>query len=130
MEGKTRVNKEELQILITNRKANGEDASSLENLLAEVVAEENNQPPPRRQTRIAQPRMAVADEEATTAERLSVEVGYLFPEGLTEAILEEIIAYDRDHTLGEIKKECEEAGLSASGHKKKLAAKLIARRRT
>jgi len=130
MEGKTVVNKDDLKILIKNRKDNGEDATELESLLNEVEAEEEVQRPPRRQPRIAQPRMATALEEVTTAERLSVEVGSLFPEGITEEILEEIIAYDSDHTLGEIKKECEEAGLSTSGHKKKLAAHLIARRRT
>jgi len=61
-------------------------------------------------------------------ERLAREVGDLFPAGLTDQLLEEIIAYDRDHTQEEIKKECQEAGFSTSGHKKKMAARLIAGR--
>jgi len=36
---------------------------------------------------------------------------------------------DEKYTLAELKKMCVEAGLSPSGHKKELAAKLIAHRR-
>ncbi|GAJ19648.1 unnamed protein product, partial [marine sediment metagenome] len=65
-------------------------------------------------------------EEPTTAERLEAEVGGLFPEGFTGTVLAQCIEMDEKYTLAELKKMCVEAGLSPSGHKKELAAKLIA----
>ena len=39
----------------------------------------------------------------------------------------EVVEFDRNHTLAELKEMSVEAGLSPSGHKKELAAKLMAR---
>ncbi len=67
-------------------------------------------------------------EEPTTQERLEAEVGELFPRGIiTEKILTDVIEYARGYTLEELKAKCKEAGLSPSGHKKELAAKLMVR---
>jgi len=56
-------------------------------------------------------------------------VGELFPGGITGKILAECIEMDGKYTLAELKKMCIEAGLSPRGHKKELAARLIARRK-
>jgi len=64
--------------------------------------------------------------ELTTEERLSAEAGYLFPGGVLGDILAMCIEYDAKYSLKELRKMCIDAGLSPSGHKKLLAAKLIA----
>ena len=46
---------------------------------------------------------------------------------ITEKILTDVIEYARGYTLEELKAKCKEAGLSPSGHKKELAAKLMVR---
>ncbi|MBA7533270.1 hypothetical protein ES705_25505 [subsurface metagenome] len=101
----------------------GGDATELENLIAEVNDDENAHRPVRR---TGNP-IRIMVEEPTTEERLEAEVGELFPEGITEPVLAECIEMDGKYTLEELKKMCKEAGLSTSGHKKKLAAKLLAR---
>ena len=128
MAGTVKMNKSQLMTLIDETKANGGDSEELEGLLQEVEAEEGqtNQWRPRPRRRGA--RSERVEEEETMLERLSREVGDLFPAGITDELLEEVIAYDSDHTLAEIRKECQEAGFSTSGHKKKLAARLIAAR--
>ena len=68
----------------------------------------------------------LARAELTTEERLNLEAGELFPGGITADILAILIEYDRKHSLADLKAMCVEAGLSPSGHKKLLAAKLIA----
>ena len=118
-----RLNKKGLAELIDNIKANGGDTTELEKLMSEVVEDESARRPVRRQS----PPLRILVEEPTTEERLEVKVGGLFPAGITEPILTEIVEFDRNHTLAEIKKMCVEAGLSPSGSKKELAAKLIAR---
>jgi len=118
-----RLNKQGLTELIDNIKATGGDATELENLMAEIIEDENARRPVRRQS----PPLRIMVEEPTTEERLEVEVGGLFPKGITEPILAEVIEFDRNHTLAELKKMCVEAGFSPSGHKKELAAKLIAK---
>ncbi|MBA7529330.1 hypothetical protein ES705_21526 [subsurface metagenome] len=81
-------------------------------------------PPPRRE--VPPPRILV--EEPTTEERLAAEVGELFPSGIiTGEILAQCIEMDEKYTLAELRNMCVEAGLSPSGHKKELAAKLIAK---
>ena len=67
--------------------------------------------------------------ELTTKERLSAEAGYLFPGGVSGDILAMCIEYDGKYSLKELKTMCIEAGLSPSGHKKLLAAKLLARQK-
>jgi len=123
-----RLDKNQLNSLIENVRANGGDSHELERLLEEVEAEERRAKPERPRARSRRPRMETDEEEETLLERLSREVGYLFDDDITDELLEEIIAYDRDHTLAELKEECQEAGLSTSGHKKKMAARLIAAR--
>ncbi|MBA7528639.1 hypothetical protein ES705_20827 [subsurface metagenome] len=91
--------------------------------MSEVIEDERMRRPVRRERP-----MRIIVEEPTTAERLEIEVGELFPGGIiTEPILAEVIEFARDRTLGELKKMCREAGLSLRGAKKELAAKLIAR---
>ncbi|MBA7618491.1 hypothetical protein ES703_25818 [subsurface metagenome] len=123
MEGVVRLNKQGLADLIESTKASGGDATELENLMAGVIDDENARRPVRR---VGNP-LRIMVEEPTTEERLEAEVGGLFPEGITKPILADVIEFDRAHTLAEIKKMCVEAGLSPSGHKKELAAKLIAK---
>ncbi len=72
------------------------------------------------------PRGVELRAELTTEERLSAEAGYLFPCGISNDILGRCIEYDREYSLQELRKMCIDAGLSPSGHKKLLAAKLIA----
>jgi len=118
-----RLDKKGLAELIESIKANGGDTTDLDNLMSEVTEDERAQRPVRR---MGNP-LRILVEEPTTEERLEAEVGELFPGGLTGALLAELIEFDRNHTLAEIKKMCVEAGLSPSGHKKELAAKLIAK---
>ncbi len=123
MEGVVRLNKRGLVELIENIKASGGDATELNNLLIDVNEDENARRPVRR---MGNP-LRILVEEPTTEERLEVEVGELFPSGITGPVLAEVIEFDRNHTLAELKNMCVEAGLSPSGHKKQLAAKLIAK---
>ena len=118
-----RLNKKGLADLIENIKASGGDTTELENLMTEVNDDENARRPVRRMTNP----LRILVEEPTTEERLEAKVGGLFPAGITEPILTEIIEFDKNHTLAEIKEMCVEAGLSPSGSKKEMAAKLIAR---
>ena len=118
-----RLSKQGLADLIDNIKASGGDATELDNLMAEVNEDENARRPVRR---MGNP-LRIMVEEPTTEERLEAKVGELFPGGITGKVLAEVIEFDRDHTLAEIKEMCVEAGLSPSGSKKELAAKLIAR---
>ena len=118
-----RLNKGGLAELIDNIKSNGGDTTELENIMAEIIEDENAQRPVRRR----ETSLSILVEEPTTEERLETEVGELFPTGITGKILAKIIEFDRNHTLEEIRNMCREAGLSTSGDKKELAAKLIAK---
>ena len=123
MQAGVRLSKKELQELI-GKIERGEDAVELKKLLAGIEEEE----PPRKPARPRVPPLRARVEEPTTQERLEAEIGYLFPEGIiTGEILAECIEMDGKYTLAELKKMCVEAGLSPSGHKKELAAKLIAK---
>ena len=73
------------------------------------------------------PRGVELRAELTTEERLNREAGDLFPDGVSSDILAMCIEYDGKYSLTELKKMCVEAGLSPSGHKKLLAAKLLTR---
>ena len=120
-----RLNKQGLNDLINNIKEHGGNPGELEDLMSEVVENEKKERPVKPRPRT----MRVEVEEPTTVERLAEEVGELFPGGITGALLAECIEMDEKYTLAELKKMCVEAGLSPSGHKKELAAKLIAHRR-
>ncbi len=123
MAGEIRLNKQGLADLIESIKNNGGDTTELDNLMAGVIEDENARRPVRR---MGNP-LRILVEEPTTEERLEAEVGELFPSGITGPVLAEVIEFDRNHTLEDLKKMCVEAGLSPSGHKKQLAAKLIAK---
>ena len=118
-----RLNKQGLADLIDNIKASGGETTELDNLMSEIIEDERLRRPVRRETAL---RFMV--EEPTTAERLEAEVGELFPGGIiTEPILAECMDMDYKYTLDKLRNMCREAGISPSGHKKELAAKLIAR---
>jgi len=118
-----RLDKKGLNDLIENVKASGNDTTELDNLMAEVVGDENARRPVKR---MGNP-VRIQVEEPTTEERLEAEVGELFPGGtITGKILEKCIEMDGAHTLEELRDMCREAGLSPRGHKKEIAARLIA----
>ena len=123
MPGLLRLNKIGLNDLINNIKENGGNPGELEDLMAEVIENEKKERPVKPRPRT----MRVEVEEPTTVERLAEEVGELFLGGITSRILTECVEMDEKYTLAELKRMCVEAGLSPSGHKKELAAKLIAK---
>ena len=119
-----RLNKQGLNDLIDNIKESGGDTSELENLMVQVTEDERVRRPVRR---MGNP-LRILVEEPTTEERLEAEVGGLFPGGIiTAGILEKCIEMDGKYTLKELRKMCVEVGISPSGAKKELAAKLIAK---
>ncbi len=117
-----RLNKKGLNELIDNVKANGGNTVELEELLGEIDEDERNQRPVKRERALR-----IMVEEPTTEELLEAKVGELFSGGITGPILADVIELDRNHTLAELKEMCVEAGISPSGSKKELAAKLIAK---
>ena len=124
MPGIVKLDTKGLAELIDNINNNGGDATELENIMGEIVEDENARRPVKR--REASLRITV--EGPTTEERLEAEVGELFPGGIiTGEILEKCIEMDGKYTLEELREMCREAGLSLSGAKKELAAKLIAK---
>ncbi len=118
-----RITEEGLGGLIENIKANGGDTGDLEDVMNEINGEKKQRQTPKR----PQMTMPVEGEELTTEERLEQDVGVLFPEGITEELLAKCIEMDTTYTLVDLKEMCVEAGLSPGGHKKELAAKLIAK---
>ena len=124
MPGIVRLNKQGLADLIDNIKNNGGDASDLDNLMSEIIEDERLRRPVKRR----EAALRIRVEEPTTEERLEAEVGELFPGGIiTRPILEKCMEMDGKYTLKELRDMCREAGLSPSGAKKELAAKLIAK---
>ncbi|MBA7600963.1 hypothetical protein ES703_08026 [subsurface metagenome] len=117
-----RLSKKELVDLIESTEAASCDAACLRGLLAEVEEEEDLRRPPKR---VIPPKTWPA--EPTAQERLEVEIGHLFPAGVTDEVMEKLIEFDLNYSLKQLREMCIEAGLSPSGHKKELAAKLIAR---
>ena len=116
-----RLSKRELDELIESVEAEGGDTTEFKKLRAEFT-EVQPQKPARRQAI-----SVVLREEETTEERLSREAGDLFSDGFSADILRMCIEYDAKYSLRELRTMCVEAGLSPSGHKKLLVAKLIAR---
>jgi len=119
MPAKVTLSLKELDELIEKTEAQGGDAAELKKLRAEFPTTQPRQPA-RRETWL------VAKEDETTEERLNREAGDLFLGGFSADVLGTCIEYDSKHSLGELRAMCVEAGLSPSGHKKLLAAKLIA----
>lgn len=110
-----RLTRKDLIEIIEYTEAQGNDATSLRQELA-AMGPEDKPVPPRRGLRSE-------DREETSEERLTRRVGDLFPNGLP---FKEIYEYDYRCSQKELTKQCREAGLSLSGDKKELAAKLIA----
>lgn len=118
-----RLSKKELIDLIEETEAAGVDATEFRGLLAEVEEEEQLEKP-------ARPAIPLrAGMEETTEERLIRETAYLFPQGISSSMMEQLIEYDLKYSLEELRQMCVEAGLSPGGHKKLLAAKLLAHQR-
>jgi len=115
-----RLSPKELDELIESIEAEEGDATELIKLRNEFT-EAQPQRPVRRQAI-----SVLSREEETTQERLNREAGDLFSGGVSGDILAMCIEYDAKYSLKELRKMCIEAGLSPSGHKKLLAAKLIA----
>ncbi|MBA7576925.1 hypothetical protein ES708_18767 [subsurface metagenome] len=118
-----RLTKQGLNDLINSVKEQGGNPGELEDLLSEVIENEKSQQPVKPRPRT----LTILAEEPTTEERLTAEVGELFPRGITGVVLATCIEMDKKYTLAELRKMAIEAGLSPSGHKKELAAKLIAK---
>ena len=108
-----RLNRKQFIELIEDTEAGGGDASELRRELEALEPEVKR--PTRRNSR-------VEEEEETTEERLNRRVGDLFPDGIPYG---KVIDYDRGHTKNELMEQCRKAGLSISGDKKELAAKII-----
>lgn len=67
-----------------------------------------------------------ADREMSK-ERLQKEIGYLFRNGITDTIFEFCAAFDGNNIpKKKLEDMCDKAGISHIGHKKLLAAKLLA----
>ena len=122
MPGKVNLSPKELDELIAATEAGGGDTSELKNLRMEVGEETRPRQPARRQVM-----QLGAREEEAAEERLNREAGALFPAGITADIFNRCMELDRDYSLEDLRKMCLEAGLSPAGHKKLLAAKLIAK---
>ena len=125
-----KMSRQELAELIESVEGSGGDATDLRGLLAEVDSDIQKRGAGGRLRNAAPHRglQFTRDEEMTPLERLEHKVGDLFPEGIA-SVLATLCEMDRDHNLPELRKMCVEAGLSSSGEKKVLAAKLLAHRR-
>lgn len=105
-----RLNRQELAGLVESIEAGGGDASHLRVML-EALEPEVKRVPQR------------LEKEETLEQRLTRRIGHLFPSAIP---VEEIFGYDYRFTLHELRNQCRELGISISGDKKELAAKLIA----
>jgi len=122
MQPMTRMSRKELIELIEATEAAGNDATELRNFLAQLPPEEGK---PRQPAGRAGGRLA-PEEEEPLRDRLNREVGDLFDGGITDELEAKLVNMDRDYSIKELQEMCRKAGISPSGHKKKMAAKLIA----
>ena len=120
-----RLDRKHLIELIEAIEVGGGDASDLRREL-EMLGPPSG-PPARPPARARGGGSKVEREEETTGDRLGREVGDLFSDGITDETLGKLIEMDGKYSLRELKDMCTKAGLSPNGHKKKLAAKLMAR---
>ena len=121
MQPMTKLSRKELIELIEVTEAAGNDATELRNLLAQLPEEGR----PRQPARRGGGRLALEEEEPLR-DRLNREVGDLFDGGITDELEARLMDMDRDHSTQELQEMCKRNGISPNGHKKKLAAKLIA----
>ena len=117
----TRLSRKELIELIEVTEAAGNDATELRNLLAQLPDEGG----PRQPARQGGGR-TVIEEEEPLRDRLNREVGDLFDGGITDELEARFMDMDGNYSIKQLQDMCKEAGLSPNGHKKLLAAKLIA----
>ena len=122
MSSALRLNKQGLIDLIDKIEAGGGDATALRRELEALGPDQDS----RTRTRRRGSRFN-NEEEPTTAERLNNRVGDLFTDGLSDDLVTRLVDLDRNHSIKELKAMCVEAGLSAGGDKKELAAKLVAK---
>ena len=115
-----RPDRKELLKLIESIEDSGGDATELRLVLEALGPEVRRVPRTRRDLRDE-------EEEETVEERLARKEGYLFPDGITPELVAKVIEADRNHSLKELRAMCRESGLSLSGDKHELAAKLIAK---
>ena len=113
-------NRKELLEIIESIEAGGGDATALRRELEALEPEAKRVPQTRRNSRFR-------EEEETVEERLTRRVGDLFPNGITDELLARLFDIDKNHSLKELRAMCKEAGLSLSGDKHELAAKLVAK---
>lgn len=100
--------------------AGGGDATELRRELG--VWEPSPKPSPQ-----ARGGAKIEREEETTGDRLNREVGDLFLDGITDQTLVKLVEIDITYSLKDLKDLCIKNGLGPNGHKKKLAAKLVAK---
>ena len=122
MPGIMRLNQKELLELIEDIEGAGGDATEFRTLMAEVSQDSQYKTKVFRRSRLT-------EEEPTAQERLESEAGHLFPNGITDEILDTLIAYDKHYNGEQLKEMRREVGLSPYGHKKLLAARLLAHQR-
>ena len=114
-----RPNQKEMLELVESMEATGRDATILRRELEALKPEVK---------RIPRTRIDLKEgEEETIEQHLARRVGYLFPDGITPELVATVIEIDRNHSLKELRAMCIESGLSLSGDKHELAAKLVAK---
>ena len=117
-----RLSRNQLIEWIESKEAGGGDATELRHALEALGPDQDSR------TRTHRHGSRFNNEvEPTTAERLNHEVGDLFDGGVSDELVVKLVDMDRNHNLKELRTMCKEAGLSAGGDKKELAAKLVAR---
>lgn len=114
---KDEITRDDLVEIIRATEDAGRDASELKAILASM--------PQPAQSRSGGPRRFREEDEPTTAELLNRKAGGLFPDGITDDVLAELIRIDSQYTLTELRAMCKDAGLGITGDKKVLAAKLL-----
>ena len=117
-----RPSKKEFIELIEQIEAGGTDVSDLRRELEAAWPSETTKPFSHWNGALR-----IEREELTTKERLDREVGDLFDGGIRDEIVNRLVTIDGEYSLQELREKCRQAGISPNGHKKKLAAKLLAK---
>ncbi len=117
-----RVNRNDLIKWIEDKEAGGGDATELRRVLEALGPDQDSRTRPRSHgSRFRN------EEEPTMAERLNNRVGDLFTNGINDEVLTKLTDIDYKYSGKELRAMCVEAGLSAGGDKKEMAAKLVAK---
>lgn len=68
-----------------------------------------------------------SEDAEESKERLESEIGYVFPNGITDIIFEFLVAFDAYNIPQKnLEVMCRKVGVSHTGHKKLVAARLLA----